>query len=304
MRYSVTAFYKFATLSETVQQQMSAALHNAADNFGIVGLVVLGSEGVNGTVAGSADGIKQLKATLEEFSELRSIEFKDSYAESKPFRRFKIDARPEIVTLKREDVVPHGPNNHLSPRDWQAVLDSGEPVILIDVRNKYEVAIGKFKDAIDPETAAFGEFSEFVRKFEAPVDRKVMMYCTGGIRCEKAIYEMQQRGISNVYQLEGGILKYLEEFPNRDFEGECFVFDHRVSVDQSLQPSKTYKLCPHCGNPGKTPITCKRCAKEGVVCDQCLTDPVHNTCSKNCAHHARRGSKIKGGGTASPRGCP
>jgi UPF0176 protein len=104
---------------------------------------------------------------------------------------------------------------------------------------------------------------------------------------------MQQRGISNVYQLEGGILKYLEEFPNRDFEGECFVFDHRVSVDQNLQPSKTYKLCPHCGNPGKTPIKCQRCAKDAVVCDQCLTDPVHNTCSKNCAHHARRGSKIK-----------
>jgi UPF0176 protein len=294
MHYSVTAFYKFAALADSSQSQVSAALHSAAKEFGIVGLVVLGSEGVNGTVAGSADGIKSWKATLEKFSELKSIEYKDSYATSKPFRRFKIDSRPEIVTLNREDLVPKGTNNHLSPKEWQVVLDSGEPVTLIDVRNKYEVAIGKFKNAVDPETAAFGEFSEFVRKFKPAPDRKVLMYCTGGIRCEKAIYEMQQHGVSNVYQLEGGILKYLEQFPNRDFEGECFVFDHRVSVDQNLQPSKTYKLCPHCGNPGKTQIRCQRCAADAVVCDQCLTDPAQHTCSKNCAHHARRGSKVKG----------
>jgi UPF0176 protein len=117
------------------------------------------------------------------------------------------------------------------------------------------------------------------------------MYCTGGIRCEKASLEMMNQGYQEVYQLSGGILKYLEEFPDTLFDGECFVFDHRVSVDQNLQPSRRYKLCPHCGNPAEVSVTCSKCSTNAVVCAGCLKAPEHHTCSKNCAEYVRRHQK-------------
>ena len=219
--------------------------------------------------------------------------FKESESARAPFRRFKVDIRPEIVTLKQEVPRPEQSPSHLPPKEWQAVLDSGEDVLVLDTRNWYETAIGKFKSAVDPKLAKFSEFPEYVEKLDTPKEKKILMYCTGGIRCEKAIFEMHKRGFNNVFQLEGGILKYLEEFPNRDFEGECFVFDHRVSLDQALQPSQQYALCPHCGDPAATLIPCVRCSTEAKVCEKCLKDPAFKTCSKNCAYHVRKGSRNK-----------
>ena len=123
----------------------------------------------------------------------------------------------------------------------------------------------------------------------------MLIFCTGGIRCEKGILEMQRRGFNNVYQLEGGILNYLEKKPGQEFEGECFVFDHRVAVDQDLKPSARYKLCPHCGQPAETKIECGRCDSEAFVCGDCLTQNFKaNTCSKNCAYHFERFPGKKG----------
>jgi UPF0176 protein len=165
--------------------------------------------------------------------------------------------------------------------------------VIVDARNDYEYAIGKFKGAIDPSIKTFSEFPEFVKKGELPKDKKVMMYCTGGIRCEKALLEMEKQGYSDVYQLEGGILAYLQQFPEGNFEGECFVFDKRVAVDQHLQPSQTYHICPHCGNPGTLEVNCLACNKQAIVCYGCAKEERHKTCSKNCAYIAEKKMSVR-----------
>src|SRR5262249_18433563 len=139
------------------------------------------------------------------------------------------------------------------------------------------------------------EFKEFPKKLKdagIPKEKKVLIYCTGGIRCEKAILEMNRQGYQSVQQLQGGILNYLREFPQQDFEGECFVFDYRVAVDQGLAPTQAYLLCPHCGQPGKEKVVCSQCGRTETVCRNCLSRG-QQTCSKNCAHHAEIGSNSR-----------
>jgi UPF0176 protein len=213
---------------------------------------------------------------------------KESSSTTPPFKRFKVKTREEIVTLGKPDILPlSSADTHLSPEEWhQALLD--EDVIVIDTRNWYETKLGKFKKAIDPELDEFQQWPEYLQKSELPKDKKILIYCTGGIRCEKAIVEMHNQGFENVYQLEGGILNYLQKYPEQSFEGECFVFDHRVAVDQNLQPSQKYKMCPHCGQPGETVISCLECESKAIVCEACRKEKAQNTCSKNCAYHYQR----------------
>jgi len=292
--YRVTAFYRFAVLAEESLSLLKLDLTDFAKREGVLGLVLLGKEGINGTVAGPEQGIWNFKAKLRTINGFEELEFKDSESEVRPFRRFKVDIRPEIVTLKKNVASPiHKDPTHLSPEEWQAVIDSTDEFLMIDVRNEYETAIGKFEGAVDPKLQKFSDFPKFLEEQAIPKDKKVLMYCTGGIRCEKALHEMKQRGFESVFQLDGGILKYLEVFPHRSFEGECFVFDHRVSVDQQLQPSKQYKLCPHCGNPGDKIIICRECNSSAVVCVKCFCEESNRTCSKNCAHHSKRKTQLQ-----------
>lgn len=248
------------------------------------GLVLVAPEGINGTVSGSSEVIALWKQHLT--NQFGNIIFKDSSAEGEVFRRWFVKLKPEIVTIKHEAVQPKGRHHHLSPEEFHRVLQE-EEVIVLDTRNDYEVAIGKFEGAIDPKLKKFHEFPEYVKQSGIPKDKKVLMYCTGGIRCEKALLEMEQQGYENVYQLEGGILAYLAKFPNGKFEGECFVFDHRVSVDQNLKPSSVYQLCPHCGDPGDVPVTCF-CGTQQKICAPCCADEVKKTCSKMCANQAKK----------------
>ena len=204
--------------------------------------------------------------------------------------------RPEIVTLDAPGMVPDSTQHrHLSPEKWNEVLKNEKDFVLLDTRNWYEVRIGTFKNAVDPKIEQFTELPEFVTEQAYPKDQKMLIFCTGGIRCEKAILDLEKRGYENVYQLEGGILNYLEKFPNDQFEGECFVFDGRVAVDQDLAPSQIYKLCPHCGQPSEVTITCARCDTEAMICRHCQEKAlVGQVCSKNCAHHYARRPGQKG----------
>ncbi len=223
---------------------------------GMTGLVLIATEGMNGTVAGSKEAITEWKQKVEQLC--GPTIFKDSFAERAIFKRWSVKVKPEIVAIKQPSIKPQGEHKHLSPEEWNAMLQS-EDVTVLDVRNDYEVAIGKFKGAIDPQIKKFHEFPTFVEQANLPKEKKVLMYCTGGIRCEKALLEMERQGYEHVYQLEGGILAYLEQFPNAQFEGECFVFDHRVAVDQELKPSQTFRLCERCGDPTSAPQTCVKC---------------------------------------------
>ncbi len=276
----ITACYVFVPFTEERLKTLQQELKTFGQQNEMRGLVLIASEGLNGTVAGGAEAIMNWKKKVTELC--GETIFKDSSADHMVFRRWSVKIKPEIVALKK-DVHPNGKHKHLTPAEWNEAMEKGDAII-IDTRNDYEVAIGKFEGAIDPKIKSFHEFPEYVEKMEFPKDKKFLIYCTGGIRCEKALLQMEKQGYENVYQLEGGILGYLQQFPEQKFEGECFVFDHRVSVDQKLHPSQTYGMCPHCGNPGDQLIKCF-CGKEQKVCTSCLAQERARTCSKNCAHH-------------------
>lgn len=288
---SVAAFYKFASFSEGTVQSVKARLEAYSQQSGLKGLVVLGSEGLNATVAGSREAIEGAKSLVRELVADPEMEFKDSTCDKIPFARFKVDVRQEIITTK-DATIDHNESagTHLTPQQWHEMIASDPDVVLVDTRNDYEVEVGTFEGALDPRIKKFSDFQKWVEDTGLPHDKKLFMFCTGGIRCEKAVPEVKRLGYEQVYQLQGGILRYLEEYPEGYFKGECFVFDHRVAVDKDLQPSKLYKLCPHCGNPAQEKISCSSCSKDSVICKHCSPQADRNTCSKNCAYHVRRKS--------------
>lgn len=298
--YSVTSFYHFGELQHSALSDISRKIEEFATQNNLFGLLILGVEGVNATVSASAEVIADFKAKIREWSGFKDIIFKDSTCDKIPFRRFKVDLRPEIVTLGRTEIVPKDRHAHVSPAEWDKLLKMDD-VVIIDVRNFYEVEVGKFRNAIDPKITNFGEFPEFVRKSGIPRDKRILMYCTGGIRCEKALLEMEAQGYRDVLQLDGGILNYFKEknsVPSGGaaFEGECFVFDHRVALDHELEPTKKFGLCPHCGNPGTERIDCLVCGITGWVCVGCMQDSEKRTCSKahrtQYLHRLKRPQKI------------
>lgn len=288
--FAVTAFYKFIKIPSELVPQVKKRLEDFADKNGLRGLVVLGTEGINSTCAATLETIEALKKFLvEELFPGEEIAHKDSETVEMPFARFKVDVRPEIVTIKNLQISnEEGQGTYLTPTQWNEMIEKDPDVILVDTRNDYENEIGMFENAIDPKIAKFSDFKNFIEREALPKDKKLFLYCTGGIRCEKAVPEVMRLGYKNVYQLEGGILKYLEEYPEGHFKGECFVFDRRVSVDSNLKPTNMYSSCPHCGNPGKERIACSNCGCDTVVCHRCVSRADRNACSKNCAHHIRR----------------
>jgi UPF0176 protein len=289
MQIAITTCYRFTPLSEGDVARVKSALEEFAPGAGVRGLCLIGAEGVNLTVSGPEEGVRAFKLKLAEELRLSDLLFKDSIASKHPFLVFKVKVKDEIVTLGRPGLAPQAPvNGHLSPAEWHKAVQDPDAVV-IDTRNDYEVQIGKFKTALNLKLKEFSEFPEAVRQAGIDKGKKVLMYCTGGIRCEKAILAMREQGYRDVSQLEGGILNYLKEYPDQEFEGECFVFDYRVAVDQKLQPTKKYLLCPHCGQPADIPLTCPVCATETVICRHCENLGVR-ACSKNCAHHQEIGS--------------
>ena len=285
--YFITAYYKFIDIPNV--EETKQFFKEIAEKNNILGLIILANEGFNSTVAAQTSiELENYKQALLTHFKLEKLNFKDSTAEKAPFRRLVIKLRPEIVTLGTPELrPPEGKNFHLSPTEWNDVMKKEkDDIVLIDTRNWYETKIGTFENAINPKTEQFTEFPEFMESQNISKEKKVLIFCTGGIRCEKGILDLHKQGYNNVYQLDGGILNYLKEYPNDQFKGECFVFDHRVAVDQHLQPTTKYDLCPHCGQPAATEIDCKRCDTHQLICEACAElEWKKDTCSKNCAHH-------------------
>lgn len=287
--FKATSAYLFVSLTAEQVAYLRDAIDRVGRELGIIGLVILGHEGLNATVAGSESSLSAFKVQISKLLERESLNFKDSEAKPNSFKRLKVTVRDEIVTTGTEvspinEPKEHIPPLYLSPAAWHERISKGEKITLLDTRNDYELAIGCFRGAINPQLKNFSQFPEYVATAGLPKDKPVYMYCTGGIRCEKAALEMRRQGFREVYQLQGGILKYLEEFPNELFEGECFVFDNRAAVDQELKPSTRYSFCPHCGDPTEISLTCRHCGKTAKVCERCQAQPEKQTCSKNCAY--------------------
>lgn len=297
----IAAFYRFGTVPADQIESLRATLEDRGRTLGLRGLVIFATEGVNGTICGPTQAlVEEWLAFCSQTLGFPAFDPKWSQAVDPVFHRFGVRIRDEIVTLGKPEVQPLNPGSktHLSPDEWDKMIASGEAV-LIDTRNWYETRIGTFKGAIDPKINEFNEFSDYVQKAretgEIPEGKKIMIFCTGGIRCEKALVDMHNSGFEEVYQLDGGILNYLAQRPDSQFEGECFVFDHRVAVDQKLQPSQHYTLCPHCGQPADQKISCSRCDTQAQICVSCLKlEAAYHTCSKNCANHFRLSPGKKG----------
>jgi UPF0176 protein len=274
--YKVMAIYKFADLPDADAIQPALAAFCCAR--GIRGTLILAPEGINGTVAGREEAIDALAEWLFAGEmlggRLTGAEVKYSTASEMPFLRMKVRLKPEIVTLRAPEANPAKQvGTYVEPADWNGLIERND-VVLVDTRNDYEVGLGTFQRALDPATSNFTEFKDYVATHLDPSrDKKVAMFCTGGIRCEKATAYLLDQGFEEVYHLKGGILKYLEEVPKEEsaWEGECYVFDHRVAVDHSLSPG-SFHLCYACRRPLSTEDLQHPDYRYGISCARCITE--------------------------------
>ncbi|KAF0096242.1 MAG: hypothetical protein E1N59_209 [Puniceicoccaceae bacterium 5H] len=265
----IAAFYKFTPFPTFREWQRP--LLELGQKLGLRGTVLIADEGINSTLAGPPEGVRQFLVFLEEQAELGPIERKYAESEQMPFRRWKVRLKKEIVTLGQPGIDPnHIVGTYVDPEAWNSLIADPE-VVVVDTRNDYEVELGTFRRALNPNTDSFREFPEWVRENLDPGQhKKVAMFCTGGIRCEKATAYLKQQGFDEVYHLKGGILKYLEEMPadNSLWDGECFVFDERVTVDHQLQRGD-YELCGGCRHPIDAEDKRSAYFEEGVSCPYC-----------------------------------
>jgi UPF0176 protein len=269
-KWQIASLYKFVKLKNVSNKRND--LQNVCEKHNIFGTLILAEEGFNGTITGERDSIDAVLDEIMKWPEVKTLEVKYSESSMSNFRRLKIKQKKEIVTMGRTDVDAESvTGEYISPKDWNDFVQRDD-VILIDARNEYETMIGHFKNAIDPQTETFTEFPEWITGFidQNLEDKKIAMYCTGGIRCEKASSYLKSKGIEDVYQLQGGILKYLEEVPEEDslWEGECFVFDQRVSIKHDLVEGK-YQLCFSCQFPVSNDDLESPFYEEGVTCENC-----------------------------------
>ena len=267
--FVVAALYHFTRLDPKAVQ---APLQAVCDSVGVKGSLLVAPEGINGTIAGSRAGVDTALAAIRALPGCSGFEHKESHASVMPFLRMKVKLKKEIVTMGQPHVDPTlNVGNYVEAADWNDLIERDD-VVVIDTRNDYEVAIGTFKGAVDPDTKSFGEFPAWWEENKARFhNKKVAMFCTGGIRCEKSTNYLLGEGVEDVYHLKGGILKYLEEVPQEKstWDGECFVFDARVSVKHGLEEGK-YDLCYACRMPLAPEDFDRPEFEKGVSCHQCI----------------------------------
>ena len=267
----VAALYKFVEIDDLLSLQSN--LYEICEKNNIMGTILIANEGINGTISGKTNEINQTISLLKSDKRFTNIEIKYSSTDKQPFHRMKVRLKKEIVTIGLPEINPNKKvGTYVKPEDWNDLI-SDPNVVVIDTRNKYETKIGSFQNALDPETSSFREFPDWVKKFKSSkenANKKIAMFCTGGIRCEKASSLMKEEGFEDVYHLQGGILKYLEiiDKENSLWNGECFVFDQRVCLTDELEVG-SYKMCFAC----RMPITHEEMQNEkyieGISCIYC-----------------------------------
>ena len=277
----VAAFYAFRPLNDTQREALLADLPTLARDGGVVGSVLVAKEGVNGTISGPQAAVEQVLERIQNAldqsnGQVEPLEVKRSWADKPVFRRFKARRKKEIVTMGVGNVDPRkSSGTYVDPEDWNALVDDPDTLV-IDTRNHYETAIGTFDGAIDPGTESFREFPQWADTMLRPLmeqngSKRIAMFCTGGIRCEKASSYLQDNGFGEVHHLRGGILKYLETVPEAEsrWRGECFVFDQRVALNHRLEPGE-HSLCHACGLPLSPEQRDHPSTIKGVQCVHCV----------------------------------
>ena len=287
--YLTAAFYKFVNLPDA--EQLKPQLLACCEQHAVKGLILLATEGINSTIAGPAEGVRAVLAYLRQDSRLADLRHKEAWSHRAPFYRMKVRIKKEIVTLGVPGVSPtHMAGTYVKPQDWNALI-SDPKVVLVDTRNDYEVGLGTFVGALDPHITRFADLPQWVAESAAlnPAGKKpkVAMFCTGGIRCEKSTALLRAQGYEEVYHLEGGILKYLETMPPADslWQGECIVFDERVSVGHGLQTGP-HGLCRACRQPLTATDQASTQFEAGVSCPKCADHT--SEAQKNSARERQR----------------
>ncbi len=267
--FLAASFYKFVPLDD--YRDLREPLSLCCRQQEVKGSILLAAEGINGMISGQPESVKAVLEFLRSDPRLSDLEHCQSYSGEMPFRKMKVRLKNEIVPMRAGNLQPdRRTGKFVNPEDWNAVITDPN-VIVIDTRNEYEVEIGTFQGAIDPQTAFFNQFPDYVSKnFDPEKHKKVAMFCTGGIRCEKASAYMLQKGFKEVFQLKGGILNYLQKIPPEKslWKGECFIFDGRVSLGQDLVEG-SYQSCKSCGRALSTKDTASVHYEKGVTCPHC-----------------------------------
>jgi len=265
----VTTFYQFTKLEDISKLQES--IDACCRKNDVKGIVLLASEGINSTIAGPRNGVLAVLEFLRKDPRFDGLTWKESIAKEQPFRKLRVRLKKEIVTMGVPGIDPERlVGTYIKPEDWNDLI-SDPDVIVVDTRNDYEVEIGTFKDAINPDITSFGEFPKWIKdNIDIHTQPRVAMFCTGGIRCEKSTALLKEAGVKEVFHLEGGILKYLEQIPEDQslWDGECFVFDERVSVGHGLEIGE-YELCRGCRYPICEEDKSSPLFREGISCPRC-----------------------------------
>ena len=287
--FLVASFYRFTTLEDLAKMQESIKTRCREND--VRGIVLLANEGINATIAGTREGVLDVLRYLRKDPRLADLTWKESSTKKQPFRKLRVRLKKEIVTMGVPMIDPQQlTGTYVKPEDWNDLI-SDPNVLVVDTRNDYEVEIGSFKDAINPNITSFGELPQWIEEnIDIDAQPRIAMFCTGGIRCEKSTALLKEAGFSDVYHLEGGILKYLEQIPEDRslWDGECFVFDERVSVGHGLKVGE-YELCRACRNPIRDAEKSSIHFREGVSCPRCY----ERTTDQQKASFAERQKQIE-----------
>ncbi len=287
--FIVCALYKFVHLPQ--YRKLQRPLQAQMVENDVKGTLLLAEEGVNGTISGSRSGIDAVLAWMETIQEFSDISVKESLTNQLPFKRSKVKLKKEIVTMGVAGIDPNRTvGTYVSPQQWNELINDPD-VLLVDTRNHYEVAVGAFANAVNPKTTNFREFPQYVSQHLDPsVHKKVAMYCTGGIRCEKSTALLKKQGFEEVYHLQGGILKYLEEIPEEAslWQGECFVFDERVTVNHQLEKG-SYDQCHACRLPLSEEDKLSEYYQQGISCAACY----HERSDEDRARYREREKQVQ-----------
>ena len=274
--YKIVSLYSFFSFQENLILELKDKLFNIENNNDLTGLLIIAREGINGTICAEEEIIEKVINLITKFTDVNELNIKVSYSKKKIFKKLKIKLKNEIVTMGVPEINPSkDAGTYIDSFNWNKLIED-KNTIVIDTRNHYEVSIGSFKKSINPNTENFSEFPKWVDdNLENHLGNKkyknIAMFCTGGIRCEKATSLLKKKGYKNIYHLKGGILKYLEDIPEEEslFEGECFVFDKRVALDNQLKKG-SYSICHACGMPISLGDQRKEVYKEGIQCHFCI----------------------------------
>lgn len=281
MNYEVILYYHFSSIDDP--DGFCKTHKDRLKELGVKGRVYISSEGINGTLGGTREQIKEYKEYLRSLDGFEGTEFKSDLEETVPFARLVCKVRDEIVSIHVDGLEPKEGGNYLSPAEWRNVMESGRDYVMIDVRNNYESKVGHFEGAMTPDVENFYDFPNWLDEAEIPKDKKVLMYCTGGIRCEKFSVLMKKKGWDDVNQLHGGILTYAKEEGGEHFKGKCFVFDDRLVVPVNKRDLQPIARCEITGKPADSYINCANmeCNKL-FVCSEEGARIMEGCCSEEC----------------------